>query len=188
MKQSLQLKLGQHLTMTPQLQQAIRLLQLSTLDLQQEIQEALDSNPLLELVESTPADDIMPGMASSQQELPEEISGSAEREAPEPDTVDDVAAESMPADLAVDTSWDDIYETGSTGPAGSGEEGQDFEQYTAEASTLSDHLLWQLNLTPMSETDRMIAMSIIDAIDADTMSRDDPQLGGGFDDAACHSG
>lgn len=48
MKQSLQLKMGQHLTMTPQLQQAIRLLQLSTLDLQQEIQEALDNNPLLE--------------------------------------------------------------------------------------------------------------------------------------------
>ena len=66
MKQSLQLKLGQHLTMTPQLQQAIRLLQLSTLELQQEIQEALDSNPLLELVESTPADDVVPGMASSQ--------------------------------------------------------------------------------------------------------------------------
>ncbi|MCV6038055.1 RNA polymerase factor sigma-54, partial [Escherichia coli] len=51
MKPSLQLKLGQQLAMTPQLQQAIRLLQLSTLDLQQEIQEALDSNPLLEVEE-----------------------------------------------------------------------------------------------------------------------------------------
>lgn len=49
MKPSLQLKLGQQLAMTPQLQQAIRLLQLSTLDLQQEIQEALESNPLLEV-------------------------------------------------------------------------------------------------------------------------------------------
>jgi RNA polymerase sigma-54 factor len=47
MKQSLQLKLGQHLTMTPQLQQAIRLLQLSTLELQTEIQEALETNPML---------------------------------------------------------------------------------------------------------------------------------------------
>ncbi|MCE3253468.1 MAG: polymerase factor sigma-54, partial [Cellvibrio sp.] len=52
MKQSLQLKLGQQLTMTPQLQQAIRLLQLSTLDLQQEIQEALESNPMLEVEEA----------------------------------------------------------------------------------------------------------------------------------------
>ena len=51
MKQSLQLKLGQQLTMTPQLQQAIRLLQLSTLDLQQEIQQALEANPLLEVSE-----------------------------------------------------------------------------------------------------------------------------------------
>jgi len=60
MKQSLQLKLGQQLTMTPQLQQAIRLLQLSTLDLQQEIQQALDNNPLLELSEDDtfePGDD-----------------------------------------------------------------------------------------------------------------------------------
>jgi RNA polymerase sigma-54 factor len=46
MKQSLQLRIGQHLTMTPQLQQAIRLLQLSTLELQSEVQEALESNPM----------------------------------------------------------------------------------------------------------------------------------------------
>ncbi|MGB2272102.1 MAG: RNA polymerase factor sigma-54, partial [Pseudomonadales bacterium] len=53
MKQSLQLKMGQHLTMTPQLQQAIRLLQLSTLDLQQEIQEIVDTNPMLEVAEES---------------------------------------------------------------------------------------------------------------------------------------
>src|SRR4249919_3269919 len=51
MKQSLSLKLGQQLTMTPQLQQAIRLLQLSTLDLRLEIQQAVETNPMLELVE-----------------------------------------------------------------------------------------------------------------------------------------
>jgi RNA polymerase sigma-54 factor len=51
MKISLNIQMGQHLTMTPQLQQAIRLLQLSTLELQQEIQNALDSNPLLEVSE-----------------------------------------------------------------------------------------------------------------------------------------
>ena len=48
MKQALQLKLGQQLTLTPQLQQAIKLLQLSTLDLQQAITETLESNPLLD--------------------------------------------------------------------------------------------------------------------------------------------
>ena len=51
MKQSLQLRMGQHLAMTPQLQQAIKLLQLSSVDLQQEIQEALDSNMMLEIAE-----------------------------------------------------------------------------------------------------------------------------------------
>ena len=54
MKQSLQLRLGQHLKMTPQLQQAIRLLQLSSLDLQTEIQQTLETNPLLEIEENTP--------------------------------------------------------------------------------------------------------------------------------------
>ena len=57
MKLSLQLKLGQQLTMTPQLQQAIKLLQLSTLDLQQEIHQAIESNPMLEFAEETVEDD-----------------------------------------------------------------------------------------------------------------------------------
>ena len=57
MKQTLSLKLGQQLTMTPQLQQAIRLLQLSTVDLQQEIQQTLESNPMLELEEEEPTED-----------------------------------------------------------------------------------------------------------------------------------
>ena len=57
LKSSLNLQLGQHLTMTPQLQQAIRLLQLSTIELQLEVQQALESNPMLELVEETPSDE-----------------------------------------------------------------------------------------------------------------------------------
>ena len=65
MKASLQLKLGQSLTMTPQLQQAIRLLQLSTLDLQQEIQQALESNPMLE----TSEDDDQTDAASENDEM-----------------------------------------------------------------------------------------------------------------------
>ncbi len=64
MKQSLSLKLGQHLTMTPQLQQAIRLLQLSTLDLRLEIQQAVETNPMLELVEDDD-DDIAAAEASN---------------------------------------------------------------------------------------------------------------------------
>jgi RNA polymerase sigma-54 factor len=168
MKQSLQLKLGQHLTMTPQLQQAIRLLQLSTLELQQEIQEQLDSNPLLEMIEGA-------GESQGQDAAAE---GPEFDDAPEPresatpaaETPVSADADAIPPELAVDTTWDDIYD--SVLPSGSGgdtEERADFESYTAEATTLGDHLRWQLNLTPMSDTDRLIAESIIDAIDADGM-------------------
>jgi RNA polymerase sigma-54 factor len=184
MKQSLQLKLGQHLTMTPQLQQAIRLLQLSTLELQQEIQEQLDSNPLLEMSESGPG------------EAPESPTGPAETPAGgdyAPDAGSDEASEdagpvagpeAIPQELAVDTSWDDIYEPLLPTPAsaGDGEEGRDFEHYTASATTLADHLRWQLNLTPMSDTDRLIADTLIDSIGPDGMlAADLADITSGFD-------
>jgi len=99
MKTSLQLKLGQQLAMTPQLQQAIRLLQLSTLDLQQEIQEALDANPLLELDESHPdgdtpssdADDIHADGKNDAAEQYEDISSDSF------DTSDVIEQREMPA-------------------------------------------------------------------------------------------
>ena len=86
MKASLVLKMGQNLTMTPQLQQAIRLLQMSTLDLQAEIQDALDSNPMLEREEEgetdssakDTSDDGHEYTANTQQNSPQEPSNSAE--------------------------------------------------------------------------------------------------------------
>ena len=102
MKQSLQLKLGQHLTMTPQLQQAIRLLQLSTLELQQEIQEALDSNPLLEFIE--------PGYAGGDQPSEDGGSGAAAEAGSSADEGGATDAEAggssdlIPSELPVDTS------------------------------------------------------------------------------------
>ncbi len=156
MKQSLQLKLGQQLTMTPQLQQAIRLLQLSTLDLQQEIQEALDSNPMLETEESSDGD----GADQSERD-------SAPQEVPSANGQDSDWPEAIPTELPVDTSWDDVYQSSS---APSSTPTQDFEDsdYDSRRGTtesLHDHLLWQLNLTPMSDRDRVIALSIIDAIE-----------------------
>ncbi|WP_075187258.1 RNA polymerase factor sigma-54 [Teredinibacter haidensis] len=166
MKQSLQLKLGQQLTMTPQLQQAIRLLQLSTLDLQAEIQEALDSNPMLE----TSEEGENTGTSGEQSETPnsqsQEASPTNSDDKPEkPDT--DWNEDNIPTDLAVDTSWDDIYETA---PSGSGlakpdSDDYDFESRRGTAETLQDHLHWQLNLTPMSDLDREIAETIIDAVE-----------------------
>jgi RNA polymerase sigma-54 factor len=154
--------------MTPQLQQAIRLLQHSTLELQQEIQEQLDSNPLLEMIEGAGDGHGQDAAADGPDftDTPEE----RELATPAAETPVSADADAIPPELAVDTTWDDIYD--SVLPSGSGgdsEERADFESYTAEAATLGDHLRWQLNLTPMSDKDRLIAESIIDAIDADGM-------------------
>ena len=105
MKQSLQLKLGQQLTMTPQLQQAIKLLQLSTLDLQQEIQQALDSNPMLEIQEGTDE----PVTEESQQESASELTA-ADETATDEAAADSDWQETIPEDLPVDSQWEDIYQ------------------------------------------------------------------------------
>ncbi|MDN3608941.1 RNA polymerase factor sigma-54 [Vibrio ostreicida] len=160
MKPSLQLKLGQQLAMTPQLQQAIRLLQLSTLDLQQEIQEALDSNPLLEVEEGN--EDV-----SNVEEKTANEDKEAGLELAEPevkDSSDLIEKSEISNELEIDTTWDDVYSanTGSTGLALD----DDIPIYQGETTqSLHDYLTWQLDLTPFSETDRTIAMAIIDAID-----------------------
>ncbi|MGS2723749.1 RNA polymerase factor sigma-54 [Porticoccus sp. GXU_MW_L64] len=171
MKPSLQLKIGQHLTMTPQLQQAIRLLQLSSLDLQQEIQQALYDNPLLELAEeedrkkpdeSTPADNSEPQSSADSTSEPAD----AEINGPNDDWDNKI-----PDELPVDASWDDLYETASiaspTKQSSSVGESRDFDTFQAVTDSLQDHLLWQLNLTPMSDSDQVIASAIIDAIGDD---------------------
>jgi len=158
MKLSLQLKLGQQLTMTPQLQQAIRLLQLSTLDLQNEIHEALESNPMLEVDETS--DDFKPGDQNAQSAEPGGASNT--------DRSSDESGweESIPEQLSVDTHWDDIYQSSySTGLPAPDSDLPDFESRNAASETLQDHLHWQLNLTHMSDTDRAIATTLIDSID-----------------------
>src|SRR5690554_111899 len=226
MKISLQLKLGQQLTMTPQLQQAIRLLQLSTLDLQQEVHQALESNPMLELDESHSDDgEYAAGSAREQDAGSSDQKSSQESNDPvSTNTFDDTSSfettsfettsvdsaesyskdqhsatdsvtagqdadtrqqrdtlgegtsddystadssweDSIPEQLSVDTSWDDIYQnsysTGSPAPASD----SDFESRDSAAESLQDHLLWQLNVTKLSETDRLIGVAIIDAVD-----------------------
>lgn len=184
MKHSLQLKLGTQLTMTPQLQQAIRLLQLSTLDLQNEIQEALENNPMLEVTEDSNSGDSGSGdsidhASNGQSELPTDIETPSKASEVSPENTNDAnesAAsddwnENIPTDLAVDTSWDDVYQSGSSGSGLSRPENEDFDYDSRNASseTLQDHLMWQLNLTPMSDTDREIATAIIDAVEPSGM-------------------
>jgi RNA polymerase sigma-54 factor len=183
MKVSLQLKLGQQLTMTPQLQQAIRLLQLSTLDLQQEIQEALESNPMLELHEDDSGSSESPDFDSNQSEndsQDERTQPTSERlntsdsqnnssdNNNAAETSSDDWSDNIPDDLPVDTVWEDIYPNNapSSGSASEDDLGS-FESRNSQAESLNDHLQWQLNLTPMSDRDRYIALSIIDSTNTD---------------------
>lgn len=171
MKQSLQLKVGQQLTMTPQLQQAIRLLQLSTLDLQQEIQSALDSNPLLEVEEDgAPADSDTAASNSQSAEAPGKTDTDSDAEPKTADTDTDWAERNdIPEDLPVDSQWDDVFQStpSSTSSSGSGGEDSDYNNDYRHGSSesLQDHLRWQLNLSRLSEIDQVIADAIIDAID-----------------------
>jgi RNA polymerase sigma-54 factor len=166
MKISLQLKLGQQLTMTPQLQQAIRLLQLSTLDLQNEIHEALESNPMLELDESQEPAESTNDPYEERELAFDKATAKATEDAAE-DSSDSKWEDSIPEQLSVDTHWDDIYQsTYTTGGPAPDSDDNDFESRDSASETLQDHLSWQLNLTNMSDTDRLIGMAIIDAIDA----------------------
>jgi len=170
MKQGLQLRLGQQLTMTPQLQQAIRLLQLSTLELNLEVQEALESNMMLELAED--AEELDAERLGGEEPV---AAGDAKGEVGEltGDAVGAEGGESLPDDLPVDTAWDDVYDAtpvASVTPT-AGATAYDMTAHQASEGGLHEHLLWQLNLTPMSERDRVIAMTIVDAIDGDGFLR-----------------
>ena len=186
MKPTIQLRLGQHLTMTPQLQQAIRLLQLSTLDLKQEIQDALESNLMLETEEEgalrEPEERGLNGEDHGDTATSLQKDTENEREI-------DAQADVMPDELPVDTAWDDLYDNlgPSSGSASSGDDGNDFLTQQSREQTLRDHLVWQLNLTPFSDEDRAIATMLADAVDEDgylgigvdeiVAAFDDPEIG-----------
>jgi RNA polymerase sigma-54 factor len=185
MKASLQLKIGQQLTMTPQLQQAIRLLQLSTLDLQSEIQEALESNPMLEVEETEHQSTTSPSEHTDQHDsiASADLDGnpsndtnfennsqdnSAETSLEDhlnSDTIPNAAADELP----VDNQWEDSYQASAGVSSSSGSMDDDFDHDGRNSTTdnLQDHILWQLNLTPMSPTDSEIAMALIDGLSDD---------------------
>jgi len=189
--------MGQQLTMTPQLQQAIRLLQLSTLDLQQEIQEALDSNPMLEREEDGEDFDNSDPMAESIEKKSESpTTDSPEHSEPdnhyeEPiNTVENLEdgdwADRIPNELPVDTAWEDIYQTSASSLPSNDDDEWDFTTRTSSGESLQSHLLWQLNLAPMSDTDRLIAATLIDCINPqgyldetleEVLESFDPELG-----------
>ncbi|MHB8254868.1 MAG: RNA polymerase factor sigma-54 [Acidiferrobacter sp.] len=152
MKQTLDLRIGQHLTITPQLQQAIRLLQLSSIELEQEIREILEKNPLLEEGDRSEGEETG---ATEPESTPEEDTVTVDDG---PDTADEMA----------ELDWTDGYELLSSGPSQGDDDGDNnFEARNSQPTSLAEHLLWQLQMTPFPDRDRLIAIAIIDAIDDD---------------------
>ena len=155
MKQALQLRLSQHLTLTPQLQQSIRLLQLSTLELNQELEKFLAENPLLEREDAE--SDSQPPTATYAR-----ADGEGEGEAAAASPADPQAAET-PAEKQAEIDWyADAPISGGTRDDG---DDADFPQIAAESPSLREHLLSQLALTMLEPRDRSLVALLIDALD-----------------------
>ena len=157
MKHSLQLRVSQQLTLTPQLQQSIRLLQLSTVELNQELETLLQDNPLLERLDPNSedsgdevVDNFFDGDTPSAA-----VSEQAVATAPEP--------EAAPAEMseASDSLWDEAP----TAYTQSDDDEQEGQPGAAYNETLREHLQWQLNLLPLSDRDKIMTMMLIDALD-----------------------
>lgn len=147
MKLSVGLKVANSLSLTPQLQQAIRLLQLSSLELEQEIQIQLDSNPLLEKIEEESITESLSALESKDSD----------------DLTTELNANHLPDDLPVDTDWDDIYTHQSTALATP--EFEEREDNRQVQLSLKEHILEQVNLLHFSKIDQLIAYCIVDALD-----------------------
>lgn len=178
MKQSLQLRTSQHLALTPQLQQSIRLLQLSTLELNQELERFLQENPLLEREEEDGEEGAPPATPTAEaapepppdlpseipSDIPSEISTSSASEG-DGDEVPDApeAAESTERESMDDADW---LDEGSYGNSGSPEgEESDYPQMPAGTTSLREHLLWQVNLMNLPHRDKQMAAIIVDSLD-----------------------
>jgi RNA polymerase sigma-54 factor len=168
MKQSLSLRTGMALTMTPALQQAIRLLQLSSLDLQLEIQQALDSNVMLEADgEEGEPETVEEAMASADSAAADLIRNSESTK-----DLDLSTTPEIPDDMQVDADWGDPYDgTGSASSSSSNSEDDDLYDFLQGnlhgTASLRDHLNQQADIAPFDAMDAEIALNLIDAINDD---------------------
>ena len=157
MKQTLRLKAGQSLAMTPQMQQQMRLLQLSNIELQIEVQELLESNIMLE--EDETEQNTKNLESNEDQKL-----DTAEK------STKDLLENNAINDLDIDITWDENFDstplrtkTNSENKSNS----MEFEEEDSRYKTLQEHLRWQLNLIPISDSDKVIAEIIIDSLNDD---------------------
>ncbi|MFT4634241.1 MAG: RNA polymerase sigma-54 factor [Arenicella sp.] len=166
MKQTLNLKLSQQLTLTPQLKQSLKLLQLPSLDLELEIQQVLDSNPLLERIEQevTPEEQIQTFERAQDNGIPQPV-GEAADPGYEIEQTDHLAPEQ---DLAI--NWQESFESHRANNSSSGSQGTgdtEFTQFAFKQETLFEHLDWQIQMTSLSQQDKLIAQTILHSLDHD---------------------
>lgn len=155
MRPALVIKQSQQLTLTPQLRQSIRLLAMSALELQAEIQQALESNPFMEAMDyADPAEERLPDEGECGGEDPLE------------------AATAEPATEVLDDELPSLEPEPVLGESGGSGGDEDWTAEQSAAETLKDHLGWQLQLTPWTQSDRAIAEAIVDAIDEDGYLRE----------------
>ena len=176
MKQTLNLNLSTQIRMTPQLQHAIKLLQMSTLDLRQEIQENLESNPLLEVEENLvqEEDSIIPEESQKHEnnlvDLGAEtgpIRNNIEDKPGEENQITDKLDDPLSEELPLDTTWEDTYQNTQSNAREKSENvnSQDYISNNSSEETLQDYLIWQLNLAPLAREDKILGLTIIDSID-----------------------
>ncbi|MFA9216981.1 MAG: RNA polymerase factor sigma-54 [Sphingomonadaceae bacterium] len=167
MKQSLQLRTSQHLALTPQLQQSIRLLQLSTLELHQELEQLLTDNPLLERLDD-PLDHSLRLLADGaiNQSAPADHSAPAEgppngSDAPAPAEADpfEAGADTESSSAEADVDWSDA------GRSKAPDDEDARPQLEASHCTLREHLMEQMRVTVLEMRDRALVEIIIDALD-----------------------
>ncbi|HXS31129.1 MAG TPA: RNA polymerase factor sigma-54, partial [Steroidobacteraceae bacterium] len=163
LKASLQLRLGQQLTMTPQLQQAIRLLQLPSLELQAHIRELLETNVMLEAEDDSEATASFEALGAG----PNDREAPAGGDEPATDASSDSDTLAEPSVEIVEDSWNETSAAPGEAPWNSDDEERQQEYQDGRGETLQQHLQWQLEMAPLAERERSIGRAILDAINDD---------------------
>ena len=157
MKPALQFRLHQQLTLTPQLQQAIRLLQLSQLELQAELRQIAEGNPLLEFAEEAEDDEAEANESTEPEYQVADKSASSDGDGETIDWADGGGVAESPIDFSGSSSSSSSNSSSSRGD-------DDFEPQNAAPETLQQHLLWQLNMASLNPRECLIAAVLIDAL------------------------
>ena len=171
MKQALNLQLSQQLTLTPQLKQSLKLLQLSSLDLEQEIQLAIDNNPLLERVEND-----TPELPEVQEHSPALDNGVMQPVAESSDPNAEIErTDHLAPEQDLTANWEEAFESRRTSSSSSVSGGDtEFTQFVVRQDSLFEHLAWQIKMTSLSDRDQLIAEAILHCLDEEGYLKHDP--------------